>query len=147
MKCLMKVKRQNGFTLIEVLVASVILFATITLVSDMFRGSFTASEKANRHVTIAGIMPIALKQIQAAVRHQAQSGEQSLSGSNVFWGVSVNWQARQVEFKSAPPLYDYDSGKYQQMPNKYSLWQVSTEFSYGNTTTEHSFYEVSWNGL
>ncbi|WP_409424575.1 MULTISPECIES: PulJ/GspJ family protein [unclassified Pseudoalteromonas] len=137
--------KQAGFTLIEVLVASVILFATITLVSDMFRGAFISSERANRHVTISGIMPIALKQIQAALRHQSKNAEHNLSGSNVFWGVSVSWQAQKVAFKSAPPLYDYDLGKYQQVPNKYSLWQVSAEFSYGETTTEYSYYEVSWN--
>ncbi|GAB0111508.1 PilW family protein [Pseudoalteromonas distincta] len=138
-------KSQRGFTLIEVLVASVILFATITLVSDMFRGSFISSEKANRHVTISGIMPIALKQIQSALRFQAKNAEQSLSGDNKFWGVNVHWEAQQVAFKSAPPLYDYDSGKYQQVPNKYTLWQVKAQFSYGSTTIEHSFYEVSWN--
>nr|MDC2854601.1 prepilin-type N-terminal cleavage/methylation domain-containing protein [Ningiella sp. W23] len=76
--------KQAGFTLIEVLVASVILFATITLVSDMFRGAFISSERANRHVTISGIMPIALKQIQAALRHQSKNAEHNLSGSNVF---------------------------------------------------------------
>ncbi|WP_462146559.1 type II secretion system protein [Pseudoalteromonas gelatinilytica] len=139
----MKVK--NGFTLIEVLVASIILFATIALVSEMFRGSFIASEKANRHVTIAGVMPIALKQIQDAVRYQAKSGEQSLSGNNIFWGVSVHWQAEQVDFKAAPPLYDYDLGKYQEMPKKYSLWKVNAQFNYGSTVSEYSFYEVSWN--
>ena len=143
----MKAKVESGFTLIEVLVASVILFATITLVSDMFRGAFVASEKANRHVTIAGIMPLALKQIQAAVRYQAKSGEQNLSGNNIFWGVNVQWQAVQVDFKSAPPLYDYDLGKYQEMPKKYSLWKVNAQFSYGSTVSEYSSYEVSWNAL
>lgn len=138
-------KSNSGFTLIEVLVASVILFATITLVSDMFRGAFMSSEKANRHVAISGVMPIALKQIQAALRYQAQNAEQTVSGDNVFWGVQVSWQAQQVAFKSAPPLYDYDLGEYQQMPNKYSLWQVNAQFSFGSTVIEHSFYEVSWN--
>lgn len=138
-------KKQTGFTLIEILVASVILFATITLVSDMFRGAFISSERANRHVTISGIMPIALKQVQAALRHQAKSSEQSASGSNVFWGVTVNWQAQRVAFKSAPPLYDYNLGEYQQVPDKYSFWKVNAQFSYGETFTEYEYYEVSWN--
>ena len=138
-------KSQRGFTLIEVLVASVILFATIAIVSDMFRGSFISSEKANRHVTISGITPIALKQIQAALRYQAKNAEQSISGDNKYWGVNVHWEAQQVAFKSAPQLYDYDLSTYQQMPNKYTLWQVSAKFSYGTTIIEHSFYEVSWN--
>ena len=49
----------KGFTLIEVLVASMILFATIASSGVLYSGSLLASEKATQNIKISNVIPIA----------------------------------------------------------------------------------------
>ncbi|MBE0369296.1 PulJ/GspJ family protein [Pseudoalteromonas aurantia] len=135
----------KGFTLIEVLVASMILFATIASISLLYSGSLVASEKSNRHIEISNILPIAIKQIRYNVRSRTQGNITDLSGKNYFWGVEVNWQAVRVSYKPPPPLYSFDLGKHEKQNNKYFLWNITAVFKLDNYSREYQFKEVSWN--
>lgn len=139
--------RNNGFTLIEVLVASVILFSVITSVSLIYRGALLSSAKAQANIQIANVMPIAIKQIRFNIRARTTGSITELNGNNTFWGVGVTWRASRINFAAPPPLYDIDSNQEQEQANKYFLWHVEAQFLLHETTKKIEFKEVSWNEL
>ena len=68
-------RTSRAFTLVEVLIASTILFATITVISESYRASLMASDKAKNH-----ILPISQLGIMQMTRQRQQ---ESLS-SNLY---------------------------------------------------------------
>ncbi|MDT0602815.1 PulJ/GspJ family protein [Thalassotalea castellviae] len=135
---------KNGFTLIEVLVAAVILFASIATVSMVYRGAFLSSEKAEQHVTLSGMMPIILANIKKDIRSLGDSQENELAKQGQVWEVSYQWKAQQVDFKSAPTKLDVDTGDYVTPPLKYKLWLVELAVQYRSTNQQFQFHELSW---
>jgi type II secretory pathway component PulJ len=138
------IKKDKGFTLIEVLVASVILFASIATVSMVYRGAFLSSEQANKHVSISGVMPSLLANIRADIRVQGNSFESQLEGQGNAWNVEYRWQATLVQHKSAPQRLDVDSGNYVNPPLKYKLWLVELDVQYKTNAKHYQFHEMSW---
>lgn len=138
-------KPASGFTLIEVLVASVILFSSIATVSMIYRGAFMSSEKANTHITINGVLPSILSSIRHEVRSQANSEQTQLSGISSAWEVSYKWQATLQKFNSAPSRLDPNSGQLVTPPPKYKLWEITLDLQYGGITKIYQFNELSWN--
>jgi len=136
--------KSSGFTLIEVLVASVILFSVIATVSMVYRGAFMSSEKANQHIKISGVLPIVLANIRNDIRELGSSLEPQISQKGNAWEVSYIWQATLEQHNSAPTKLDVDSGDYVTPPPKYKLWLVDLQLQLQTTTKQYQFYEMSW---
>lgn len=136
---------QSGFTLIEILVATVILFTSIATVSVIYKGAYLSAEKANAHVTISGVIPMVLNNIRQDIRAQGNSELTELSGKELAWGVNYNWSAAQIAFKAPPDVYDPDNGNMLSSPNKYKLWQVDLIVSYKVARKSYQYNELSWN--
>ncbi|MDX2370002.1 MAG: prepilin-type N-terminal cleavage/methylation domain-containing protein [Colwellia sp.] len=139
-----KISKDNGFTLIEVLVASVILFASIATVSMIYRGAFLSSEQANKHVNISGVMPSLLANVRSDIRTQGNTFESQLGDQGNAWSVQYQWQANLVQHKSAPQRLDVDTGDYVNPPIKYKLWLVELDVQYQSISKHYQFYEMSW---
>lgn len=136
---------QNGFTLIEVLVAAVILFSSLATISMIYRGAFISSEKAEKHVYISGTLPSVLSSIKRAIKVNSQLSKHELSGSGNAWQIDYSWTAKLIEFKSAPEKLDVDSGDFITPPKKYKLWQVKLNLSYKGIQKAYSYKELGWN--
>jgi prepilin-type N-terminal cleavage/methylation domain-containing protein len=134
----------QGFTLVEVLVASVILFSVIATVSMVYRGAFISSEKANNHIQMSAVLPSVLANIRDEIRKAGNSSVQEITGNNTSWNVSYLWQANLVAQKSAPEIIDVDSGNFITPPAKYKLWQVTLILKRNTFTKEYNFKELSW---
>lgn len=139
----LKVK-QAGFTLIEVLIATVILFSSIAMVSLVYRGAFLSSEKANAHIVINGVLPAVLSTIQADLKELAATGQISITQKSKIWNVDYSWQANVVNSKKAPEKLDIDSGKLVSSKNEYQLWQVDLTLSFKSIQKQYQFSEFSW---
>jgi len=137
-------KRDKGFTLIEVLVASVILFSAIAMVSLVFRGAFLSSEKANNHITLTGVLPSILATVKHNIQTQGNSTNNKLEENNSVWGVEYYWQASLLEQKSAPRKFDPTTQQLDTPPLKYKLWQVQLSLMINGLTKEYQFNELSW---
>jgi len=137
-------KTSQGFTLIEVLVASVILFTAIAMVSMVYRGAFLSSEKANNHITITGVLPSVLATIKQSIRAQGNSPTSQLNDKNSTWNVNYHWQATLVSHKAAPSRFDRSTQQLEQPPLKYKLWQVELTLVANGLTKEYQFNELSW---
>ena len=134
----------QGFTLIEILVASVILFSAIAMVSLVYRGAFLSSEKANNHITITGVLPSVLSTIKQSIRNKGNSTANQLSDKNSTWGVDYHWNANLIENKSAPRKLDPFTQQLDNPPLKYKLWLVHLTLVTNGLTKEYNFNELSW---
>lgn len=139
-----KIVTNKGFTLIEVLVASVILFSSIALVSMVYRGAFLSSEKANNHITISGVLPSVLSTIKQNIQNQGNSTANQFNDESSTWGVEYQWQASLIEQKSAPRKFDPNTQQLDNPPLKYKLWQVQLTLSANGVMKEYQFTELSW---
>ncbi|MBE0365076.1 hypothetical protein PULV_a3386 [Pseudoalteromonas ulvae UL12] len=136
--------KHRAFTLVELLVASLILFSVITTVSLIYRGAFIASEKANNHMDIVGVLPALLSEIQYHIRalpfelsHTEASGQ--------VWQVHYEWKAKVIETKSViDNVSSLEFGESNAVKKEFKLWQVELELSQGRIVREYLFSEVSW---
>ena len=133
----------RGFTLLEVLVATVILFSAIAVVSLVYRGAMLSSHKAKSHMLLDSKVPVILTLIQEKIRNSS-SGEEQLSGTNNVWGVSYQWQATVESYRPPQPVFSPESGTFEHFPAKFKLWQVNLEVQYEQLVKEFSYKELSW---
>ena len=135
----------TGFTLLEVLVASVILFASMAVVSLIYRGALVSSEKANSHIIISGVVPAVLNQVREKIRKQGNQQQTEIIGKGITWDVNYHWTANLLSIRSAPPSFDPDTGNNEASPEKYKLWQVDLQLSFSGINRDYHFKELSWN--
>ena len=137
-------KNIQGFTLIEVMVAAVILFSVIATVSMIYRGAFLSSDKANNHINISAVLPSILTNIRQNIRLHGNSPEEKLDNQANAWDVKYQWQAQLLKKASAPARLDPDSGAMFTPPEKYKLWQVALTLEQNGVTKKYKFNELSW---
>lgn len=134
----------SGFTLIEVMVAAVILFSVIATVSMVYRGAFLSSEKANNHINIAAVVPSVLAMIKLEIQSKKNEHKSLLTGNDSTWQVKYQWQAQLLEQKSPPSKYDDFTKEMATAAIKYQLWQVQLTIEHKGFTKKHQFKELSW---
>jgi prepilin-type N-terminal cleavage/methylation domain-containing protein len=138
------INKAQGFTLIEVLVAALILFSSIAMVSMVFRGAFISSEKANNHMVISGVLPAVLATLRQDIRDQGDISLTQLRDKGAMWDVNYQWQAALVAHQSAPEKFDIESRKLVTPPAKYKLWQVELTLTHKSLSKQYQFNELSW---
>lgn len=137
--------KTQGFTLIEVMVAAVILFAVIASVSMIYSGAFLSSEKASKNALAANIVPALLAKIKEEIRSQGNSSNESLANKGIFLDANYQWNAKLIEFRSAAPVFSPESGENIQQLLKYKLWQVHLFINVKTTKQNYTYNEISWN--
>jgi len=135
-------KTTKGFTLIEVLISSVILFLFLAIASQAFNQSATASRKAERAIKVAGLLPLLTESIRNEIVAVKQSNDQSGQGS--LLGLSYEWQATLLERLSPPRRLDSGEGGYKSYPERFNLWQVNVTVSEGSYQSRWQYEEISW---
>jgi Tfp pilus assembly protein PilV len=136
--------KSKGFTLIEVMVASVILFSSIAVVSVIYRGAFISSQKAERHVEISGTLPSILANIRSEIRAKGNSDSSEIISQSSAWQVQYQWQAKLLTIKAAAPTFSPESGLMETTKARYKFWQVELTVTLNSTTKNYTFNEVSW---
>lgn len=134
----------SGFTLIEVMVAAVILFSVIATVSMVYRGAFLSSEKANNHISMTSVLPSVLANIQQTIQEQSKNALTELNYQDSAWQVKYQWSAKLLKFKSAPEKLDVDSGNFITPPLKYKLWQVVLILKFNGVEKTYNYNELGW---
>jgi prepilin-type N-terminal cleavage/methylation domain-containing protein len=134
------INANRGFTLIEVLLASIILFLFLTLAAQAFSQSAVASRKAERAVKLAGLVPLLLENIRTEIDQAKQLGEQTANGS--LLGVNYQWQATLLS--RAKPAFSFDQGGAAiDGQERYNLWQVELSISLVSNDAEKN-YQRTW---
>ncbi|MBQ4849241.1 type II secretion system protein J [Pseudoalteromonas sp. MMG012] len=138
-------KRQQGFTLVEVLVASVILFSVLAVVSLVYRGAITASVKATQHLKINAEARMLIVKIEQSILELSTSEINKTQQKGQVNGIEYIWKAQVIDFRSAPKKFDVDLGTFIVPPRKYKLWRVTLNLEHGGVSKELTFHQLGWN--
>jgi len=134
---------QGGFTLLEVLVASVILISSIAAISLSYRGALIGSQRADINIQIAGMMPIIVSQVSDRIK-QLDKGEAQMSEQGENFGVKYRWEAELINFKAAPERFDPDEGSFISDQPRFRLWLVNLKVEKNGLSQNYQYNEVSW---
>jgi prepilin-type N-terminal cleavage/methylation domain-containing protein len=97
----MKLQKNSGFTLIEVLIAAVILFTALALTAELFNASSLSASKITENAKFSQSSTIAIQAIKSDLRKLAEN--RSLSehaGELIINGINYQWQATRENFAS-----------------------------------------------
>lgn len=136
--------KSKGFTLLEILVASTILFFSVVSLALIYKTSFIASEKAVSKIEQAAVIRALLADIQADIRLRTTRDANSLNGTGIIWGIAYNWEANVEQLRSPPDKFDFDLGRIESYPSRYKLWQVKVNLGDGTGGSTFEYNELSW---
>jgi prepilin-type N-terminal cleavage/methylation domain-containing protein len=135
------VKRQAGFTLIEVLIAATIMFVTLAVAAETYRGALLASGRAETVVDMLTPLPLIIAAVASALRDDP--GERR-NGENELLGVRYRFEATTARFGAPAPQFDPDTGDMHQYPPRFRLYDVRLTLRYRGETRVYLYQEVAW---
>lgn len=134
-------RTSRAFTLVEVLIASTILFATITVISESYRASLMASEKATRTAQLLTPMPLIIGQIKNKL---LQTPDERVQGRGSVLGVTFEFEARSTAFASPPARLDPGSGLEITYKPRFRLYDVKLTLRSGTVQRVFDYQEIAW---
>lgn len=128
----------KGFSLIEVLVASFILFLVLSTVTITYTGAVKSTLSATESVKMYGYLPLLVDDITFSIR------EGESSGSGTFLNVNFSWKTELIESKEIVGFYDMDNFETRSTGKTAYIWKVLLDTNYNERVITHSFRVVSW---
>jgi type II secretory pathway pseudopilin PulG len=137
------VRRQVGFTLVETLIASVILFSVLASAFLSFQNSILASSRAERRIELLSEVPSLRAQIGRQLRSLEVNSGQGMRGDIPFrWSASIT-----LEGDARDPTEMGVGGEDFALVRSFQLWEVTLELGSGNAAKRFQFTELTWSGL
>jgi prepilin-type N-terminal cleavage/methylation domain-containing protein len=133
--------QQRGFTLIEVLIAATILFATLAVVSDSYRANLNSSRRAEIVTRMLTPLPMVVSSVQNQLR---ENPIDRLSGSGSALGVVYRYEAVSTLFEPPPPNLDADTGEVENYPPRFRLYDVNLTLELEGQSREYVYQELAW---
>ena len=138
-------RRSAGFTLIEILVASVILFMSISALTYIYRTAIISSLKSSKNVELNSVVTLIINDIQSQIR--ANPKLLSNQGKGKIRQVDYKWQSTLIKKAPAVDVLFSLSTNETKPEDRYYLWQVDLVLSYGNLSKDYRYQEISWSVL
>jgi Tfp pilus assembly protein PilV len=135
-------KHAKGFTLVEVLIAAVILFTALSLSAVTIKTLRQSSAQAEKVIkTLQPARMIALT-IQQQIRNNPQD---TMSGNGTLYDVSYQWRAVVIKTGSPPPRFDVETSTTGAgLSERFWLYEVEMELNYADRTEQLQFKELAW---
>ena len=140
----MRVQSQRGFTLVEVLIAAVIMFTVLATATMSLRGAMHASERASRTAELLAPMPWITPTIRDSLRANPAPER---SGEGVMFGVGYRFYATTVRFGSPPPRFDPDVTDFVDYPPRFRLYDIELQLERDGETETFKYQELAWQPL
>lgn len=97
----MKYQINKGFTLIEVLIAAVILFTALALTAELYNASSLTANKITESAKFSQSSVVAVQAIKSDLRKLAENRKLTEhSGQVLISGITFQWQAVREKFES-----------------------------------------------
>ena len=136
----------RGFTLIEVLIAALILFLVITTMMTIYQGAMLSSAKASQNVDTS----LHIQYVKSAISEQIKSGAVQASHEQVgkFKNIDYQWMVTKVARGRAlhPDNLDFnvDIPGVNRGSKMVYLWKVNVVINIDNLQKKYEYWEVSW---
>jgi len=131
----------KGFTLLEVLIAAVIMFTVLSLSALGVQTFRLTSHKSERLIKV--LTPV--RAITMNVRQQLQQmDEQHSNGKGFMQEVEYQWTASLIQQKAAPTQLDPDTGEFTNSKPRFKLYEIQLTLNYQGFTTTKAYQEVVW---
>ena len=134
--------KARGFTLIEVLVASIILFIFVAMAAQIFRQSAVSSLKAERAVKVAAVVPLVVENIRGKIMDAKDLSV--VKGQGQLQEVSYIWRADLAQ--RLPPIEGFDprTEEFRTFDDKYNLWNVDITIVIDSYERHWVYEELTW---
>jgi prepilin-type N-terminal cleavage/methylation domain-containing protein len=135
------ISKNQGFTLIEVMISAIILFSALALSAELFKASSFSADKAARSAQFYQVHPVAMAAIKLDLKEQAYNKPQTdFSGQMMLFGINYQWQARQVSL--AKPAVSQESNRV--VVPRFGLYDVDVNAEKINKNQQFSFQVATW---
>jgi type II secretory pathway component PulJ len=132
---------RRGFTLIEVLIASVILFATITVVAESYRTSLSSSLRASATAEMLTPLPLITSTIRTRLREMP---DERVAGDGEILGVKYSFEAVSVRFEPPPPAVDVEMQGIRVFAPRYRLYDVRLSLERRALKRQFVYQDLAW---
>lgn len=144
----MSARAQQGFTLIEVLVAALIMFTVLATATLSVRGALHASERATRTIELLAPLPWITPTIRTRLRESLSDALlPEHSGAGSMFGVSYRFHATLVRSGAPPARFDVDAADFIEYPPRFGLYDIDLELERGGETSRFIYQELAWQAL
>lgn len=134
-------RRQAGFTLLEVLIAATILFTVLAVATETYRSALLASGRAEGLVNLLTPLPL----ITSSIRNELRSNPVAqLEGGAALLGVDYQWQATTVRYGSPTRRFDPDLTDFRSYPPRFRLYDVRLTLARGGQERVFLYQELAW---
>jgi Tfp pilus assembly protein PilV len=134
--------KTKGFTLVEVMIAGVILIMTVTAMTMVYRTAALSSGKASDNVQFSANIGMIFNTIQASVR--GSNATKAMSGEGHLAGVDYHWSTTLITKRGAADKFDVDNEMWVKQPERFYLWNVKLIVSQGRKERVYNYKELSW---
>lgn len=139
---------QRGFTLVEVLIAAVIMFTVLATATLSFRGALVASERASRTTELLAPLPWITSTIRDSLRDRVlETPTTEYSGDGALFGVDYRFRAELVRFAPPPPRFDPDVADFIEYPPRFGLYDVELTLEREGESSRFIYQELAWRPL
>ena len=135
------IRSSRGFTLIEVLVASVILFSALAVFSATVQTDLLAQRKYAATNRLLAPLPVIMASVRGAVRDATTD---HVGGSGPVLGVQYHYQAKLIAFRSPPSRFDSDVGDFSRYTPRYKLHEIQLSLAAEGVSRVYVYRELSW---
>lgn len=135
---------QRGFTLVEVLVAAVIMFTVLATATLSLRSAYIASDRAARVTELLAPLPWITPLIREELRANPAPERE---GSGTVFGVDYRYKASTVLFGAPPARFDPDITDFTEYPPRFRLYDVELELGHEGETETFLYQELAWEPL
>ena len=132
----------QGFTLVEALIAATIFFASIAVVSEAYRASVAASRRAQALATM--VSPLPLLVAQTAEHLRAAPANERFVDHGVVMGVEFVVTAQAASSVAPAEKLDVESGARVRYAPRFKLFDVEIKLSVAGQHRTFKYRELTW---
>ena len=133
--------RVKGFTLVEVLIASVILFAAVGLATQAYINSNKTLQVAEDTLELLSPIPLLLGNIELALRNVPI---QNYSFEGEALGVKYRWRAEPSKTYAPAPRFDPDNGLFVEYPERFAMYQIELVVVGNGKERVFTYQKLGW---
>ena len=144
----MSLRGQGGFTLIEVLIAAVIMFTVLATATLSLRAALHASERASRTTELLAPLSWITPTIRERLReYPGNNLAPERSGEGVVFGVEYRFRASLVRSAAPPSRFDADVAEFVEYAPRFGLYDVELELEREGEKSRFVYQELAWQPL